>query len=266
MRLDALDVVLRDAASVLVSEIEWYGDVVVDLTPPGALDVLRAAMAVQSLTGAVCACRGQVWFEFLDARGERLTVLSLHGSSTISWHRFTSHAGIPDGLLLRWLEEHGLPHVLLHEDERPEWRAWEAAMPSVLGDMAPELMRQAPSADSRHVVEARRRMLDLDGGVLELLAWSGSSRSTGTRYPPYEDVPGLVLRDVPIADVVAALERGDERHDAGLAHVLLVGKSRVKQRMDVARLPGPVRIRIREAAKARGYAVPDWAERLLLNA
>ncbi|MGW6449487.1 hypothetical protein [Lentzea sp. NPDC055074] len=46
MRLDALDVVLRDAESVLVSEIEWYGDVVVDLTRPGTLDGLRAAMAV----------------------------------------------------------------------------------------------------------------------------------------------------------------------------------------------------------------------------
>ena len=32
MTLTALDGVLRDAASVRVSEIEWYGEVVFDLT------------------------------------------------------------------------------------------------------------------------------------------------------------------------------------------------------------------------------------------
>ncbi|MGW6935565.1 hypothetical protein ACWGE0_36270 [Lentzea sp. NPDC054927] len=81
-------------------------------------------------------------------------------------------------------------------------------------------------------------------------------------------MPGLVLRDVPIAEIVMALqdEQAGERHDAGAARILLVDKSRIKQRLDVARLPGPLRVRVREAAAARGHELPQWAERLLLNA
>ncbi|MFJ5992952.1 hypothetical protein [Lentzea sp. NPDC092896] len=73
---------------------------------------------------------------------------------------------------------------------------------------------------------------------------------------------------MPIAEVIAALDdpRATERHDAGAAHVLLCGKSRIRQRMDVAALPGPLRIRVREAAAARGYELPRWAELLLRKA
>lgn len=269
MTLTALDDVLRHAASVRVSEIEWYGEVVVDLTLPGELGRLRAVMAVESLTGAVCACRGQVLFEFLDAEGERLTSVVLHGESAIDWHGFDGYARTADGLLLRWLGEHGLPNPLFHAGDRPEWLAWKAAIPPALHGLTADLMCHFPMpADSSHVIEARRRIRGLDRGVLELLEWSGSGMRSGTGSPPYEDVPGLILQDVPIAEIVAALQdpHACERHDAGAAKILLVGKSRIKQRMDVARLPGPIRIRIREAAKARGYAVPDWAERLLLNA
>jgi hypothetical protein len=157
--LSALDAVVRTASSVRVSEIEWYGEIVVDLTRPGVLDDLRAAMAVESVPGVVCACRGQVRFEFLDAQGERLTVVVLHGSSAIDWHGYAGFASLPVGLLLRWLKEHGLPHPLRHGSARPEWLAWKAAMPPALKDMVGDLMGHfAMTVGSKHVLEARRRI------------------------------------------------------------------------------------------------------------
>ncbi|WP_330272302.1 hypothetical protein OG205_35800 [Lentzea sp. NBC_00516] len=71
--------------------------------------------------------------------------------------------------------------------------------------------------------------------MLQLLAWSAAGVGGYQRYPPYEDVPGLILRDVPIAEVVAAL-------------------------------PEPLRVRVREAGAARGYELPKWAELLLRRA
>jgi hypothetical protein len=149
MTLSALDDVLRGAASVRVSEIEWYGEVTVDLSDDHERDRLRAAMKISSLPGYVCVCRGQVRFEFFDARGE----------------------------------------------PRPRG--------------------------------ARERC-----GVVAL----------------------------------AGRARPAARHDAGAARILLVDKARIRQRLDVARLPGPLRVRVREAAAARGYELPKWSERLLLNA
>jgi hypothetical protein len=70
--------------------------------------------------------------------------------------------------------------------------------------------------------------------VLQLLEWSAGVGG-GKKYPPYEDVPGLILQDVPIAEIIAAL-------------------------------PGPLRARVWEAAAARGYELPTWAEPLLRKA
>ncbi len=272
MTLSALDDVLRGATGVRVAEVEWFGEVFVDLSRPEDRDRLRAAMAVAELPGCVCACRGQVRFEFLDARGERLTDVVLHHGTTLAWQWDSGHAELADGLvLLRWQEEHGLGSQALGSRERPERLAWIAAMSPALEDMADDLVGHfAMAGDSRHVAEARRRMRQVDSvtGVLQLLAWCSAGIGRGRKFPPYEDVPGLVLRDVPITEIIAALQdpRADERHDAGAARVLLVGKHRIRQRLDVARLPGPLRTRVREAASARGYELPQWAERLLLNA
>jgi len=144
-------------------------------------------------------------------------------------------------------------------------------MPPALEEMAGDLVGHWEMADdSSHVIEARKRLRGLDSvtRVLQLLAWSAAGVGKPSKYPPYEDVPGLILRETPIAEIIAALEdpRAGERHDAAAARLLLVGNSRIKQRLDVARLPGPLRGRVREAAAARGYELPKWSERLLLNA
>lgn len=272
MTLTALDDVLQNAASVRVSEIEWYGEVVVDLSNEQDRDRLRAAMKIGSLPGYVCACRGQARFEFFDVRGEPLTEVVAHHGVSLAWRWDSGHGELADGaLLLRWLAEHGLPSLSRGDRERPERLAWIAAMPLALEEMAEDLVGHfAMADDSRHVVEARKRMQAVDAvtGVLQLLEWYASGIGRHSKFPPYEDVPGLILRETPITEIITALQdpQADERHDAGAARILLMDKSRIKQRLDVARLPAPLRVRVREAAAARGYELPKWSERLLLNA
>lgn len=114
---------------------------------------------------------------------------------------------------------------------------------------------------------ARRLLLDTDPvtRVLQLLAWCASGTGGVPDYPPYEDMPGLVLSHVPIAEIAAALEdpRADARHFAGAARHLLGERTREKQRMDMMRLPPPVRTRVADTAQGRGYEVPEWARRFL---
>lgn len=261
--LFALDDVLRRAVSVRVEEIEGYGQIVVNR--PEALGSLRAAMKVSALPGYVCACRGQVRFEFFDAEAEPLTVVVLHHGITLDWQGYSGHAELADGTVLaRWLAERGLS-----PQRQNDRREWVEAMPPALRDMAGELVGHfALADDSRHFAAARERLRGVEPvlGVLQLLAWSAAGIGSWDRYPPYEDVPAQILREVPIAEIIAALQdpRADERHDAGAARVLLYGKSRVRQRLDVARLPGLLRARVRDAAAGR--VLPKWAERLLLNA
>lgn len=171
MTLSALDDVLRDAVSVRISEVEWYGEIVVDLAEDGGR--LRETMKVAELPGHVCACRGQVRFEFLDAQGERLTVVVLHHGISLWWSGWPSYGELADGvLLLRWLAEHGMPGPMLPSSERPERLAWIAAIPPALAEMTGDLVGHfETAADSKHVVEARKRMRSVDPvcRVLQLL-------------------------------------------------------------------------------------------------
>ena len=226
-------------------------------------------MKIGSLPGYVCACRGQFRLEFFDVRGEPLTEVVAHHGVSLAWQWDSGHGELADGaVLLKWLAEHGLPGPALSSSERPERLAWIAAMPPALEEMAGDLVGFFETAhDSKHVAEARKRMRGVDPvtGVLQLLAWNAAGH---VKVQPYEDVPGLILRETPIAEIITALQdpQAGERHDAGAARLLLVDNSRIKQRLDVARLPGPLRVRVREAAAARGYELPKWSERLLLNA
>lgn len=182
----------------------------------------------------------------------------LHHGISIAWQWQSGNAELADGMvLLRWLKEHGLPGVLPSNSERPERLAWIAAMPPALEEMAGDLVGHFETpADSSRAVRARERMQVVDPvtRVLQLLAWNSAGVGRGSKHPP------------PIAEIIAALQdpQADQRHDVGAARILLAGNSRIKQRLDVARLPGPPRVRLREAV--RGHELPQWAERLLLNA
>jgi len=264
--LSALDSVLRNASRVRLSEIGSYGATSVDLSPS---DDLFAALAVKSLSGTVCACAGQVRFEFLDARDEPLTEVVLHHGVALYWREWGSLAELADGeVLVRWLIERGISADGHDADVRPERLDWLQAVPPALDELTDQMLGHFKrTRDSSLVAKARKLLLDIDPvtRVLQLLAWCASGTGGTPGHPPYEDMPGLILSHVPITEIAAALEdpRAGERHFAGAARHLLGGQTREKQRMDMARLPQPARTRVAEASRGRAYEIPQWAERFL---
>jgi 3',5'-cyclic AMP phosphodiesterase CpdA len=107
----ALDSVLRGTFHVRLVEVgaSRRREIVVDLTRQVERDRLRAAMALRSLAGLACACMGDVRFELLDARRERLAVVLLHHGITLAWGDWDGHGVLADGrALLCWLDAHGL--------------------------------------------------------------------------------------------------------------------------------------------------------------
>lgn len=121
--LSALDEVLNDACHVRLVEVRASRRaIVVDVTGPGERERLRKVMAVRSLPGMVCACMGDVRFEILDARLERLAVVLLHHGITLAWSDWECHGVLADGrALLRWLHEHGLGQQQTGKTEAPSW-------------------------------------------------------------------------------------------------------------------------------------------------
>ncbi|WP_433174098.1 hypothetical protein [Actinoallomurus sp. CA-150999] len=273
---DALDVVLRDARRVMVTDAvppasHLIGaEVVIDLSAPAELDRLRTAMAVASVPGMVCACLGDVRFDFLDEDGGDLTAVVLHHGLTLRWYGWDGDAVLVDGIsLLRWLDDHGASGPLrqFEEDERRRLRArsqeaeWLAAMPAVLADLserilAPSQMGGNPSPDLLAEIQDRldHAFPEPASRVLALLKWCGAGTGRFSGFPVYELVPSLLLKDLPIADIVAGLQdpRADARHDRGAVRHLAGWKSRRRQKRDIAAIPAPLKARLLETARASG--------------
>jgi hypothetical protein len=255
---------------------------VVDLSHPDERDRLRTAMEVESLPGSVCMCSGDVRFEFLDPDGECFAIVALHHGATLRWDGWKADAVLADGRsLLRWLDEHGLADPLrqFEEDEARRARAdaeeaaWIAAIPPALDtlrepmlalsrtgrDPSPELLAEARDRLSQAVSDPVNR-------VLLLLAWCGAGTGRCSGFPVHEKVPGLLLKDVPVAEIVAGLQdpRADGRHFAGAVRHLVGWRSRPEQKRDVAALPAPLRARLRQEAEDSGDPDTQFrAERLL---
>ena len=120
--LSALDAVLRHAFHVRLVAVRRGTGTVVELEESGERARLRAAMAVKSLSGMACACMGDVRFEILDARRERIAVVLLHHGITLAWSDWDSHAVLADGgALLGWLSEHGLSQRQGGKADVPSW-------------------------------------------------------------------------------------------------------------------------------------------------
>ncbi|MFF8714999.1 hypothetical protein ACF07T_26685 [Streptomyces sp. NPDC015184] len=247
-KLSALDSVLGYAAQVRLTEATAFQEdsagsgVVVDLSRPGELGGLRTAMAVGSLPGSVCMCSGDVQLEFLDARGLFLTAAFLHHGVTLRWDGWDGDAVLVDGRsLLRWLDLHGVPGPLrqFEEDELRYQRAkeeesWLAAMPPTLSEFSEAMLRLSRtggSASPQLLAAARDRLRqsvpDPMNRALLLLAWCGANSGLCSGFPSHEAVPGLLLGDVPMAEIIAGLQdpRADARHDAGRSVTSSAGRA-----------------------------------------
>ncbi|ANZ37545.1 hypothetical protein BBK82_17295 [Lentzea guizhouensis] len=219
----ALDAVVCEAASVRVVELEAHGRIVVDLSRSDDRERLRAAMTVSSLPGYVCACRGQVRFEFFDADGARLAVVAFHHGISLAWSEWQGHGELADGTRLeRWLDERRLSAQW--RDLQQERLDWIRAVPPALEELGGQLLRSPERAAL--VTRARRLMLAVEpvSRVLQLLAWCAAGTGWVAGYPPHEAVAGRILDHEPVARIVAALQdpRAGERHVAGAARYFLV--------------------------------------------
>ncbi|MBT2445499.1 hypothetical protein J7E93_36565 [Streptomyces sp. ISL-36] len=270
--LRALDSVLRNASQLRLSEVHHDGRVSVDLSHAPVRDRLRTAMAVRALTGSICACVGDVRFEFLNPRGECLADVVLHHGEALRWNGWQGLAALKDGgSLLRWLTEHGLAGPLTREEEayaarrrgEAEEADWVAAVPPALAGLTSRMLAlsrtgSAPSPAFLADAHDRLRQADPDpvSRVLLLLAWCGAGSGRYSGFPVHEVLPDRLLADVPIEEIVAALEdpTADRRHDAGAVRHLVGWKTRRQQKRDVAALPAPLRARLVHAARASADA------------
>ncbi|WP_329788832.1 hypothetical protein V1227_30840 [Lentzea sp. DG1S-22] len=248
MTLTALDDVVRKASHVRFTEVGTPDEFV----EVGVDDELRAALAVESSPGGVCACRGDVRFEFLGARREVLAAVVLHHGITLAWNGWHGHAVLSDGEALRaWLRR--------RDTARPADEDWVAAIPPALRGLTRRMLRPVRwTAGSRLLAQARTLLGAVDPvtGTLQLLAWRGSGGAQ------HAEIPALLLLAVPLSKIGTALKdpRADERHYAGAVRHLLGADGR--ERSDAGRLPRSVRMRLADAAGE----IPEWAEPLLRKA
>ncbi|WP_439661932.1 hypothetical protein ACSHWB_10905 [Lentzea sp. HUAS TT2] len=171
----------------------------------------------------------------------------------LAWDGWRSHAILVDEeAVTRWLER---------QDELPSYPEWVAAVPPALTWTTQRMLRPVRRTIGSSLIAHAHKRLDSNDPVtkvLQLLVWRGSGRGEHL----HEEIPGLLLCGMPISKIGAALKdpRATEQHYAGAVRHLLGPDGREKQRLDVARLPRSVRIRLSEAA---GTEVPQWAVPLL---
>ncbi|MGW3820154.1 hypothetical protein [Streptomyces sp. NPDC005046] len=143
---------------------------------------------------------------------------------------------------------------------------WLTAMPTTLKDLADQLLslsqtRQSASPELLAELQDRLELAfpDPSSRTLALLAWFGAGSGRYSGFPLHEKVPSLLLRDIPIAAIIAALQdpRADARHDAGAVRHLVGWKSRRKQKRDIAALPEPLRLRLLQQARASSDKIPQ---------
>ncbi|MFF7250690.1 hypothetical protein ACFZBU_43310 [Embleya sp. NPDC008237] len=272
----ALDDVLRSAVRVRISSSISSsgglidGKIVVDLSDRAERDRLRVAMSVESPLQWRCMCGGDVRFEFFDADARHLTAVVLHHGAMLRWEGWAGDAVLTDGQgLLRWLHARGAPGPLrkAEEDElrrvqrKLEEERWLAAMPDALDDLSDRLLglsRSPEIVSSGFLVElhdrVRQAIPDSTGRALALLAWHSGGTGRCSGYPVHEDVPSLLLKDLPIGDIIAALQdpRADARHHAGAVRHLVGWKTRHNQQSDIDAVPEALKARLLHSARTSG--------------
>ncbi|NEA60366.1 hypothetical protein G3I60_40940 [Streptomyces sp. SID13666] len=282
--LAALDCLLQRARAVRVSDVVHPAEpaILTDLMEPADLSRLRRAMAVSSLPGGICMCRGDIRFDFLDSHGQQIATVGFHHGVTLRWTGWEGNTVLVDGqALLYWLNDHQAPRALeqFEEDKRQRSRAlavqasWTAAMPAALSGLALRILALSSTGESPSAELLSEAHTLLGHGlreptprVLALLAWHGSGTGRYSGYPVHEAFPGLLLSDVPITVIITALQdsQADERHDTGAVRHLLGWKSRNEQARDIDTIPASLRARLlHQARTSDDTTIRRRAEQLL---
>jgi len=248
---------------------------------PSLLSELRRFLTIVDGPAGHCMCYGDTAFEFLDRSGKRIAVLGLHHGKTIRWNAWRDDAALVNGLaLLQWLSSHGIQYPLQNyqaaEQQRTAaeraWKIWFAAMPPCLQPFlrdqeqslgmviavpsAPSASAQPSSLHKASTVddETWARVKQAVGTAYSnpvhraqtLFAWLGSGSGPWTGFPAYEEVPELLLMEMPIAHLMQALAnpRVSDQVLEGAARFLAGWNFQSVRGPELAVLPAGIRQRL----------------------
>ncbi len=209
-------------------------------------------LAVGSVSDIMCMCPGDATLEFLDGTGGRLVAIGLHHGSHVRWSDWIGDAELQQPVvLLEWLASRGLGG-LLDEFRRSEIRrdvalarqaAWKATVPTCVQGFADDMI--TASRWEQNLLDAVAHAMaqtfrdDLER-CRSLLAWFSAGSGACTGFSTYEGFPDLLIRDLPIDVVVAALdgEAVDGPVWAGCLRHVAGWESRAD--FELRRIPAPV--------------------------
>lgn len=194
---------------------------------PDRLARLRLLLTgTRGLTGE-CACSGEITLRFFDVRGGVLSTIVLHMTALLQQAAHAAVAGAADmqsdrvHALLDFLAGQGLPGPLerMQEAQRraveaaAQWQdavaRWQRSAPAAVHPLMGQMLETSTSGSvSRQLRGQLHAALaaavpDPQHRALVLLRWS---RSRPGRYG-HEDIPELLVRDVPVATLLSALWR-----------------------------------------------------------
>ena len=190
-----------------------------------------------------CMCYGGPTIELVDAEGRRLAVISVHHGRSVRWDAWRDDAGLADGRsLLEWMAELGAPEPLQsYEEETRRREAREAARDRWFAAMPPCLSRfmstsrhspifvafegQGRAKEPKKAVDPQSKPRALHAKDLSeqlhalretypdgsdcarvLFAWFGSGAGPWNGYPTYERAAEELLMELPLSDMLRALE------------------------------------------------------------
>jgi hypothetical protein len=246
---------------------------------------LRQILQIVDEPGGHCMCHGNPALEFLDNSGKRLALISLHHGHGIRWDAWKDDARLVDGLkLLEWLAARGVQYPLQDYEaarqrgavEEAAWKRWFDAMPACLQPLLtdqrqhigmvlfaplssgrarkpqPVKLTHPPTIDTDGLVRVKQALETAYPDVVQrarvLFLWFGEGAGPWSGFPPYEQIVEYLLMDVPIDDVLRALD------DASLPRPLFEGAARflagslfaVHRAIELDRLPLQLRQRLLE--------------------
>jgi hypothetical protein len=206
-----------------------------------------------------CMCHGDTAVELLDGSSNRLATIGVHHGMSIRWNEWKDDAALVDGYsLLRFLAVVGVQYPLQiylgsqnqRAAENANWKRWLAAMPLCLqpllvdqGDLFAGYVAYQPSPGSprpKHSpqdmttpahgltrerwIQVRQALQDAYPDSMQrsqvLFQWFGQGGGLWSGFAVYEQVPEMLLMDMPIEDLLRALRL------PSLPHPLLEGAAR----------------------------------------
>jgi hypothetical protein len=281
--IDQWNRVLESARRIRVSRVMGRSTVLIDTSEPEAVQELRVALRVADLPGAYCMCPGDEALELLDETGRPIATVTLHHGVSLRWAGWTSDGMLEDGMrVLNWMAERGFsePRERFFQQQRAAEKSreldlqWLAAAPIPLRPLGERLL--APSREGVTSAEllddCRSRLLaaypNIQERTLALLDWNGRGTGRCSGFPVHEEIPGRLLSEIPIQDIVDALQcgRATGAHLAGAVRHLVGWKSRPKQKADLERLPESLRQALLDQAEQSGDEDKRGRARYLLGA